>query len=282
MPTKLTLIRLAERVARPLRLVGLGPLIDKAAGRMNTQLGSMDVEFEGFVIHCNQIGHVYYMRDLLEDEHDRYFRKLFSEAIPEGGTVLEGGAHLGVMTLCAARSVGPTGRVYTFEPNPETLPILHQNIDANGYTNCATVIPLGLAAEDNTLTFYLSGGGETSSIHDPGTATRSITINTIAADDWFPNDTRIDVVKLDIEGNEVAAVVGMKRLLLEADSNITVFAECNPEMLRRAGHTPQDLIDALNECNLTVRWIDDVECRIRAIDGEMLERGYVNLVCTRP
>jgi len=48
MPTKLTLIRLAERVARPLRQVGLGPLIDKAAGKMNTQLGSMDVEFEGF------------------------------------------------------------------------------------------------------------------------------------------------------------------------------------------------------------------------------------------
>jgi FkbM family methyltransferase len=280
-PAKLTLLRAAERVTPTLRKIGLGGLLDRAASGMSSQLGQMTTEFEGFTIHTSQVGHVYYMRDLLEDEHDRYFRKLLVEAIPEGGTVLEGGAHLGVMTLFAARAAGSGGRVFTFEPNAETLPILQQNIDANGFTDRVAVVPLGLSAEEATHTFYVSGGGETSSLHDPGTASHSITITTVPADDWFPTDTRLDVVKLDIEGNEVEAVRGMQRLLRDAGPGITVFAECNPEMLKRAGQSPESLIAALQDCNLKVEWIDDVEGRVRAIDHEMLRRGYVNFRCTR-
>jgi FkbM family methyltransferase len=280
-PAKLTLLRAAERVTPTLRKIGLGGLLDRAASGMSSQLGQMTTEFEGFTIHTSQVGHVYYMRDLLEDEHDRYFRKLLVEAIPEGGTVLEGGAHLGVMTLFAARAAGSGGRVFTFEPNAETLPILQQNVDANGFTDRVTVVPLGLSAEEATHTFYVSGGGETSSLHDPGTASHSITITTVPADDWFPTDTRLDVVKLDIEGNEVEAVRGMQRLLRDAGPGITVFAECNPEMLKRAGQSPESLIAALQDCNLKVEWIDDVEGRVRAIDHEMLRRGYVNFRCTR-
>jgi hypothetical protein len=167
-PAKLTLLRAAERVTPTLRKIGLGGLLDRAASGMSSQLGQMTTEFEGFTIHTSQVGHVYYMRDLLEDEHDRYFRKLLVEAIPEGGTVLEGGAHLGVMTLFAARAAGSGGRVFTFEPNAETLPILQQNIDANGFTDRVAVVPLGLSAEEATHTFYVSGGGETSSLHDHG------------------------------------------------------------------------------------------------------------------
>jgi FkbM family methyltransferase len=281
-PAKLTLLRAAERVTPTLRRIGLGGVIDRAAGNMTGQLGKMTTPFEGFEIHTSQIGHVYYMRDLLEDEHDRYFRKLLVEAIPDGGTVLEGGAHLGVMTLFAARAAGASGRVFTFEPNAETLPILQQNIDANGFTDRVTVVPLGLSAEKATHTFYVSGGGETSSLHDPGTASHSITITTVPADEWFPADTQIDVVKLDIEGNEVAAVRGMQRLLTMAGPEITVFVECNPEMLRRAGQSPDSLIAALEACNLKVKWIDDVECCVRPINDEFLRRDYVNFVCRRP
>jgi hypothetical protein len=145
-----------------------------------------------------------------------------------------------------------------------------------------SVVPLGLSAEKATHTFYVSGGGETSSLHDPGTASHSITITTVPADEWFPADTKIDVVKLDIEGNEVAAVRGMQRLLTMAGPEITVFVECNPEMLGRAGQSPDSLIAALEACNLNVRWIDDVECCVRPINDEFLRRDYVNFVCRRP
>ena len=281
MTAKFTLLRAAERVTPTLRRIGLGGLIDRAAGGMSGQLGQMTTDFEGFSISTGQIGHVYYMRDLLEDEHDRYFRRLLVEAIPAGGTVLEGGAHIGVMTLFAARAVGESGRVITFEPNAETLPVLARNVAANGFADRVTVVPLGLSAQEATHTFHISGGGETSSLHDPGTSSHSITITTVPADAWFPADATIDVVKLDIEGNEVEAVRGMQRLLREAGPGITVFAECNPEMLARAGQSPATLIAALEDCRLHVEWIDDVEGRVRAIDDEMLRRGYVNLRCTR-
>jgi FkbM family methyltransferase len=281
MVNKLTLLRTAERVAKPLRKIGLGPLIDKAAGPMVPHLGQQDIAFDGFTIHCEHLGHLYYMRDLLEDEHDVYFRELFVAATPPGGTVLEAGAHLGVMTLVAARAAGPSGHVYTFEPNPDVLPILRRNVANNGYAESVTIIDRGVSSEAATLTFFISGGGETSSLHDPGTASHSVTITTVPADDYFPADATVDVIKLDIEGNEVAAVRGMEQLLRRSVDKVTVFAECNPAMLKQAGTTPEELILALENCGLNVQWIDDVERRVRPLDDEMYERSYVNLICRR-
>ena len=278
---KLKLLRAAEQVTKLLRKIGLGPLIDKAAGPLIPHLGQQDIPFDGFTIHCEHLGHLYYMRDLLEDEHDVYFRELFVAATPPEGTVLEAGAHLGVMTLVAARATGPSGRVYTFEPNPEVLPILRRNVADNGYADSVTIIDRGVSAEAATHTFFISGGGETSSLHNPGTASHSVTITTVPADDYFLDDATFDVIKLDIEGNEVAAIRGMEKLIRRSLDKVTLFAECNPTMLQQAGTTPEDLILALETCGLNVKWIDDVERRVRPLDDDMFRRSYVNLICAR-
>ena len=92
----------------------------------------------------------------------------------------------------------------------------------------------------------------------------------------------IDSVKLDIADNEVAALRGLRRTLLGAGPGLTVFAECNPAMLARAGRTPADLVAELRACDLEVRWIDDDAERIRELDDGLPADGYVNLVGTRP
>jgi FkbM family methyltransferase len=279
---KQRLISAAERVAPALRRVGLGGLIDRTAARFSGQLGSAIIEFEGLSIATGEIGHLYYLRDLVDDGHDRYFRELFTAAIPSGGTAVEAGAHIGVMTLFAARAAGPNGRVVTFEPNAATLSVLRRNIEANGFADRVEVVPLGLSDERATRTFYVSGGGETSSLHDPGTASHTITVTTVPGDEHFATGARIDAVKLDIEGNEVGAIRGMQRTLREAGPILTVFAECNQDMLSRAGHSAADLVAALEACDLEVRWIDDEEERIRDLDDGLPGDRYVNLIATRP
>lgn len=52
-------------------------------------------------------------------------------------------------------------------------------------------------------------------------------------------------------------------------------------MLAKAGRTPDDLVQALRDCNLEVRWIDDHKECIRELDDGLPSDGYVNLVCTR-
>ena len=59
--------------------------------------------------------------------------------IPEGGVVADIGACLGDHTVAYAQMVGPTGRVYAFEPNPAALECLryntrnYSNISVSGY-----------------------------------------------------------------------------------------------------------------------------------------------------
>jgi FkbM family methyltransferase len=52
------------------------------------------------------------------------------EAIPEGGTVLDIGANIGLFSLCAARAAKPAA-VYAFEPHPDNFRLLRENIALN-------------------------------------------------------------------------------------------------------------------------------------------------------
>ena len=50
-----------------------------------------------------------------------------------GKTVYDVGANIGVMSLFFARAVGSRGCVVAFEPNPDTMPHLTENIKCNDF-----------------------------------------------------------------------------------------------------------------------------------------------------
>jgi len=52
-------------------------------------------------------------------------------ALPRGGIVLDIGAHIGGFSLIAARAVGPSGRVFAFEPVSDNANLLEQNARLN-------------------------------------------------------------------------------------------------------------------------------------------------------
>src|SRR5205807_1845884 len=49
-----------------------------------------------------------------------------------GMVFVDVGANIGIHTLHAARAVGASGMVYSFEPDPKTFAVLQQNVRANG------------------------------------------------------------------------------------------------------------------------------------------------------
>jgi FkbM family methyltransferase len=72
-------------------------------------------------------------------------------AIPAGGTAVDVGAHVGTFTLTAARKVGPTGRVVSFEPHPLTREQLEHNIRQNNLQDRVTVLPYALLDHDDEM-----------------------------------------------------------------------------------------------------------------------------------
>jgi FkbM family methyltransferase len=275
------MLRVLERGASVLRGVGLGSMVDRIGNRIAPSVVKFDVEIDGFRLHGDHIGQLYYVRELLESDREATFIALLKSSIGDGMTTVEAGAHIGYVTLQAARAVGPRGRVLAFEANPRVIPLIEQNLTVNGLHEQVTVVPLALADAPGRHAFFLSGGGDTSSLHEPEGASERIEVTTTALDDWLDPTAHVDVVKLDIEGGEVAALRGMRETLARAGPGLVVFAECNPSMLERAGTSTRDLFETLQANGLNLRWIDESRGSTRPLDEADLSHGYVNLYCRR-
>jgi FkbM family methyltransferase len=281
MGAQLATLRLLERGAAVLRRLGLGSVVEWLAPRIAPAVGKFQIDVDGLRLHGDHIGQLYYVRELLQSGRERTFVDLLVAAIPSGGTVLEAGGHMGYVTLQAARAVGPSGRVVTFEPNPRTVPVIKRNLEANGLADRVTVVQLALGDAAGRHAFYLSGGGDTSSLHRPDGETELVNVEVTTVDEWLGVDTSVDVVKLDIEGAEVAALRGMERTLRAAAPGLVVFAECNPDMLERAGSSRDELLAILRDHDLRVTWIDEARSAVRSMDDADWSHGYLNLYCTR-
>lgn len=282
MTSNLRVLKVLERGASVARGVGLGSMVDRIGSRIAPRVGTFDVEIDGFRLHGDHIGQLYYVRELLESDREATFITLLKSSIGVGMTVVEAGAHIGYVTLQAARAVGPSGQVFAFEANPRAVPLIERNLVANGLEERVTVVPLALADAPGRQAFFLSGGGDTSSLHEPAGASERIEVTVTTLDAWLDPTVRVDVVKLDIEGGEVAALRGMRDTLARAGPDLTVFAECNPSMLDRSGSSSSELVESLQAQGLDVRWIDESQGSTRPLDEVDLSHGYVNLYGRRP
>ena len=277
MTANLRVLKVLERGASVARGIGLGSMVDRIGGRIAPRVGTFDVEIDGFRLHGDHIGQLYYVRELLESDREATFVTLLKSSIGIGMTVVEAGAHIGYVTLQAARAVGPSGHVFAFEANPHAVPLIERNLTVNGLEKRVTVVPLALADVSGRQAFFLSGGGDTSSLHEPEGASEQIEVAVTTLDAWLDPTVRVDVVKLDIEGGEVAALRGMRDTLARAGPDLTVFAECNPSMLTRSGSSAGELVETLHAQRLDVRWIDESQRTTRPLDEADLAHGYVNL-----
>jgi hypothetical protein len=71
--------------------------------------------------------------------YEPFVTALFKQVLRPGLTVLDIGAHLGYYSLIAADRVGPSGKVFAFEPALDSFLILQQNILLNRFSNIVAI-----------------------------------------------------------------------------------------------------------------------------------------------
>ena len=275
--SKLDVVAALERAAGGVRRAGLGPFVDHVAPLVLRSLGPFAAEVDGFVLHGANLGQQHYVRELRERREGTLLRLLL-EAVPAGGTVLDGGAYLGWVTLQAARHVGPAGRVVAVEPHPGTAALLERNVASNGLSGRVEVVRAALGARRGSAPFHLSGGGDTSSLHNRVGDVETIEVDVVRGDELLGEDAVVDAIKLDLEGGELGALQGLERTIARSGERLTVFLECYPEMLRGAGTSPDELVAWLHAAGFDVSWIDEEAGEVVPW-GTRPFTGYVNLVC---
>jgi FkbM family methyltransferase len=127
-----------------------------------------------------------------------------------GMRVIDVGANYGVYTVAAALSVGPTGRVWAFEPMPHCIPFLQRSLELNGCAQ-ATVIPIAISDHSGSVSFALTAMPETNAVATGRADAADIaqlpasTLDEMAQKNGWRD---IDLVKLDVEGHEAQAIRG--------------------------------------------------------------------------
>ncbi|MFM5895311.1 MAG: FkbM family methyltransferase [Novosphingobium sp.] len=135
--------------------------------------------------------------------------------VPEGGTVLDVGANIGLSAIEFARSAGAGGKVIAFEPHPDTAARLRANLERNGIGN-VEIIQSAVGAAAGTVTFNESADATLSSATVvPRNLMRSFEVPLTTVDiAWAAaGKPRVSALKIDVEGGELAVLQGATELL---------------------------------------------------------------------
>lgn len=174
---------------------------------------------------------------------------LLRELMPVEGYFVDIGANHGEFTICAAKAI-KAKQVYAFEPMADNLRKLELNVCSNQLGN-VEIIPFGLSdssAEDIPI-YSKTDEFQDGTLH-AGLGTlydiegRSVEIERISLrkmDDIFPEDSKIDVLKIDVEGAELPALFGAEKTIQR--TRPFVIFEANFETCQAAGYVLDDLLN---------------------------------------
>lgn len=183
---------------------------------------------------------------------DRQERGQLQKVVRSGMTVVDAGAGIGIYTLLFARLVGSQGRVYAFEPSPVNFGHLEDHVV--GYEN---VTPIQAAVGDRMGRIGLFLSDELNVDHrtyDNGEGRRRIEVPVIRLDDYFSSGTRIDFIKIDVQGYELSVLKGAERIIHE-NRDIRLLMEFWPHGLAQAGVEPRALLNYLTSQGLSCQTV---------------------------
>ena len=150
--------------------------------------------------------------------------RLFAETIRPGATVLDVGANVGYYTLLSALLAGPSGAVWSFEPNPRNAGFLRRHAAINGLRQ-VRVEQAAVSDAEGTARFDFGTGSGTGHLASDG----AIEVRTLRLDDFCAANRIIPrVVKIDVEGAEAAVRDGFAATV-EAARPVIFLSTHGPE-----------------------------------------------------
>ena len=216
---------------------------------------------------------LYEQQDWFEDEI-HFLRR----ALQPGQQAIDIGANYGVYTLSIAKTVGPTGAVWAFEPTSSTAAFLAQGIAANHFTQ-VVLEPSALSSKCGTAQLTINSSPELNALaraEEPGNA--SETVRVVTLDDCLERYgwENIDFVKIDAEGEEANIIDGGQRFL--ANSSPLILYE-----VKAASTLHLDLVGRFSALGFdSYRLVPGLDLLV-PFDTAAQHDGYLlNLFCCKP
>jgi FkbM family methyltransferase len=182
----------------------------------------------------------------------------FAEQILEpGDAVFDVGAQIGFFSGAFAQMVGPSGRVTAFEPDPRVWPRLLAGVQRNDHLP-VTPMNVAVAGTSGDVTLHVSPTAGWSTLMDCDyPEVEAVSVPARALDDLIGAEDlgweRLRLIKIDVEGAELAALEGMRELLTKYQPHLV--CEMNAGCLRDSGHSPEALLGLLDNLGYSAQAI---------------------------
>jgi len=155
-------------------------------------------------------------RSYLRGDAEMEVQKTLAENLRPGMIFYDLGANIGLFSLLAARAVGPTGRVFSFEPDPEIATRLTRNVERNEFQNVA-IVSKGVWSGTERRAFAPSDSSSpdhgTGSFVTDGNPTGTVLLDCVALDDFVREAPAPQAIKCDVEGAELEVLRGAENTL---------------------------------------------------------------------
>jgi FkbM family methyltransferase len=181
----------------------------------------------------------YFQNNIRFGYYEYSVRALIKLYTKESDLVLDIGGNIGYMSLLFANIVGKKGKVFCFEPNPELIPVLHENVLINDFKNIE-VINAAVGNIEGEANFYcgfehslstMITGSEVLQIK------KTFKVPVVTIDHYLKKNnidlSKVKFVKIDVEGFEYNVLKGMMELIQLRKSMFII--ESNPPAQKPLG-----------------------------------------------
>jgi FkbM family methyltransferase len=215
---------------------------------------------------------------------------IFQSVVRPGAVVIDGGAHVGFYAILAAKLMQGRGTIIAFEPDPRNFLILQRNIARNEVQSTIRAECTALSDFDGAAEMWIADDISTcgSLVNMDLASHRSIPIQSTCLDSYLSTTeiSKIDLLKLDLEGAEPICLRGARRAVKLA--NFLLF-ELNAPRLKAQGLVPQDVLREflVSGCFTEAILFDEIRQRaVRWNSGPELSSlleaaGFVNVLLSK-
>jgi FkbM family methyltransferase len=205
---------------------------------------------------------------------EEYYAVLASFRRPDS-VFLDIGANLGVFSLRMAPLLRK-GKVIAFEPNPLIRTLFSRSVHLNGLSGLVQVHELGASDKDEKLVLSVpdahAGGA---SVVQVGTGAKGPVIEVRRLDGLLADLPRFDIAKIDVEGHELSALLGMTQLLGRSPNAVLLF-----EKLGVRSGIEEDLLGLFGSLGMRVYRVDGH--RLVQVDLAAFAESSAYFLATRP
>jgi len=141
------------------------------------------------------------------------------EHLHPGGVCFDIGAQAGYHTLYASLTVGPTGRVFAFEPAPGNIANIRKHVAMNRLSN-VTIVEAAVSDCNGVAHFDCAGSAVSGHLcAEGGLAVRTISLDQEIDSGALPE---ADYIKIDAEGAELRILQGARKWLARRHPTLSV------------------------------------------------------------